>query len=144
MTNKIAVVRVRGKIKIKKELKDTLNMLRLYNKNYCVVLEPTPQLIGMIRKVKDFVTYGEIQDDVFNELIEKRGEEYKGREKDSKGKIDYSRKYYDINGKKYKKYFRLSPPRKGYGRKGTKKPFSRGGTLGNRGEKINDIIRRMI
>ncbi|MCK5138976.1 MAG: uL30 family ribosomal protein [Nanoarchaeota archaeon] len=141
---KIAVIRVRGSVRIKKEIIDTLNMLRLYNKNYCVVLNPTPQNIGMVNKVKDFVTYGEVEEGLFKELIGKRGEEYKGREKDSKGKIEYKRKYFEFDGKKYNKYFRLPPPRKGYERKGIKKPFSRGGALGNRREKINDLIRRMI
>lgn len=141
---KIAVIRVRGRINIRKQIKDTFDMLRLYNKNYCVVLESTPQNMGMINKVKDFVTCGEIEEGLFNELIAKRGEEYTGREKDSKGKIDYSRKYFEIDGRKYKKYFRLNPPKKGYGRKGTKKPFSKGGALGNRGDKINDLLKRMI
>lgn len=141
---KIAVIRVRGRINIRKQIKDTFDMIRLYNKNYCVVLESTPQNMGMINKVKDFVTCGEIEEGLFNELIAKRGEEYTGREKDSKGKIDYSRKYFEIDGRKYKKYFRLNPPKKGYGRKGTKKPFSKGGALGNRGDKINDLLKRMI
>lgn len=141
---KIAVIRVRGRINIRKQIKDTFDMLRLYNKNYCVVLESTPQNMGMINKVKDFVTCGEIEEGLFNELIAKRGEEYTGREKDSKGKIDYSRKYFEIDGRKYKKYFRLNPPKKGYGRKGTKKPFSKSGALGNRGDKINDLLKRMI
>ncbi len=144
MTNKIAIVRIRGGIKVKKVFRDTLDMLRLYNKNYCVVLESTPQIIGMINKIRDFVTYGEIQDELFKELIEKRGVEYTGREKDSKGKISYNRKYIEVDGKKYNKYFRLNSPRKGYGRKGTKKPFAKSGSLGDRGEKINDLIRRMI
>ena len=43
---------------------DVLNMLRLYNRNYCVVLNPTAQNIGMIKKVIDFITYGEIEEDI--------------------------------------------------------------------------------
>ncbi|MBD3164893.1 50S ribosomal protein L30 [Candidatus Woesearchaeota archaeon] len=144
MMTKIAVVRVRGNIKLKHEIKSALNMLRLYNKNYCAVLEKTPLNLGMIRKVNNFVTYGEIEDSFFNEIIEKKGEEYKGREKDVKGKISYGRRYLVHNNKKYKKYFRLSPPRKGYGRKGTKQHFTRGGALGYRGKKIHQLIKRML
>ena len=109
-----------------------------------VFLENTPQNAGMIRKVKDFVTYGEASDEMLKEVVSKRGAEYKVREQDSKGKIKYSRKYITVDGKKYKKYFRLMPPAKGYGRNGIKKPFSRGGALGNRKEKINDLLKRMI
>ena len=43
-----------------------------------------------------------------------------------------------------KKVLRLGPPRKGYGRKGIKKDFSIGGALGDRKEKINDLVRRML
>jgi len=133
MTNKIAVVRIRGKVNINQEVKDTLEMLRLYNKNFCVFIEPTAQSIGMIKKVKDFVTYGEADDELFNELVAKRGQEFKGDPNKKK-------KYYEIEGKKYCKYFRLHPPRGGL--KSTKKPFPRG-ALGNRKEKIADLIRRM-
>ena len=141
---KIAIVRIRGDINIKTEVKDTLSMLRLYDKNYCVVIESTKQNLGMLNKVRNFVTYGEIEDELFKELVEKRGQEYDGRTKDSKEKIDYGRRFMTIDGKKYKKFFRLSPPTKGYGRKGIKKPFSQSGALGNRKEKINDLLRRMI
>jgi large subunit ribosomal protein L30 len=144
MSKKIAVIQIRGVIKTVGTVKDTLTMLKLYNKNYCVVVEATPQNLGMIKKVKDFVTYGEVEDSVLNDLIAKRGEEYTGPETDTKGKIEYKRKYFESNGKKYKKYFRLCPPRKGYGRKGIKTPFTKGGALGYRGTKINDLIKRMI
>ncbi len=132
---KLAVIRVRGKINVRRGVSDTLDMLRLYNKNYCTVIESTPANIGMINKIKDFVTYGEIDDEMMKELVSKKGEEYTGIEKDSKGKIDYSRKYFEMDGKKYRKYFRLNPPKGGYGREGIKKPFSKAGALGNRKEK---------
>ena len=95
----------------------------------------------MLKKVKDFVTYGPIDDAVFNELINKRGQPYLGREKDSKGIIDYSRKFYNIDGKKYKKFFRLNPPVGGF--KTTKKSVARGGALGPRKD-IAELIKRMI
>jgi large subunit ribosomal protein L30 len=43
-----------------------------------------------------------------------------------------------------KKGSRLNPPKKGYGRKGVKLPFQLGGAYGERKEKINDLIMRMI
>lgn len=116
----IAVVRVRGSIGVMKEIKDTLNMLRLYNKNNCVVVPNTPAYLGMIKKVKDYVTWGEIDDKTLNLLKEKRKKDVE------------------------KKYFRLNPPRKGYGRKGIKCSFRIGGALGYRKEKINDLIKRML
>lgn len=141
--DKIAIIRVRGLIGIRARIKDTLNMLRLYRKNYCVVVENSPSYLGMIRKVKDYVTWGEIDDNTYKILVEKKGENYKGRETDKKGKIKY-RKFIEVNGKKIKPFFRLQPPRKGFGRKGIKVAFSKGGALGYWGEKINNLIKRML
>jgi len=82
----------------------------------------------MVKKAKDYITYGEIDDDVLKLLIEKRGQ--KSKDKDGKEVM--------------KKFFRLSPPRKGFERKGIKIGFNAGGALGYRGKKINDLIKRMI
>ena len=141
--SKIAIVKVRGSINLSGKVKDTLSLLRLYRKNYCVVVDDSPSYKGMIKKVKDYVTYGEIDDGTYKELLEKRSEEYKGREGDRKGKIKYKR-FILVDGKKIKPFFRLSPPRKGFGRKGIKVGFKAKGALGYRGEKINDLLKRMI
>jgi len=140
-TKKVAIIRIRGITGIEKGIKDTLNMLCLYHNNYCVVV--SDKLLGMIKKVKDYVTWGEIDDETYKLLVKKRGEEYKGRLTDSKKKINY-KKFIVINNKKYKKYFRLSPPRGGFERKGIKVPFTKGGALGYRKEKINDLIKKMV
>ena len=140
---KIAIVRVRGLTGIKHPIDDTLNKLRLYRKNYCVVVPKNSVYMGMVMKVKDYVTWGEVGEETYKTLLDERKEEYKERVSDSKGKINYA-KFLDIDGKKIKKFFRLNSPRKGYGRKGIKASFTDGGALGYRGDKINDIIMRMI
>ncbi len=137
----LAIIRIRGITGIKKGIKDTLNMLCLYHNNYCVVVNDN--LLGMIKKVKDYVTWGEIEDETYKLLVEKRGEEYKGRLTDTKKKISY-KKFIIVNNKKYKKYFRLNPPRGGFERKGIKVPFTKSGALGYRKEKINDLIKKMV
>ena len=141
--SKITVIRVRGSVKLNKKVKNTLNLLRLYRKNFCIVVDDNPSVKGMIKKVKDYVTYGEIDEATYKILIEKRGEEYKGREQDRKGKIKY-KKFILVNGKKLKPFFRLSPPKKGFGRKGIKVGFKAHGALGYRGNKINELLKRMI
>ena len=142
MTNKLAIILVRGLVNVTQSVKDTLAMLRLKRKNHCVVVENSALNKGMLMKVKDYVTYGEINEETFKQLVEKRGEEFKARESDSKNKYTY--KSLEFNGKKYKPYFRLNPPKKGFGRKGIKMPFKTGGGLGDREEKINDLIVRML
>ena len=139
----LAAIRLRGLNSINSRIEYTLQLLRLYKNNYCCVLQNNEIHSGMLRKVKDYITWGEIDDETFNLLVDKRGEEFKGRETDSKGKIKYN-EFMIINNKKIKKYFRLNAPRKGFGRKGIKHPFSNGGALGYRGESINELLKRMI
>jgi len=139
---KIAVVLVRGLADVTTSIKDTLLLLRLTRKNKCIVVADTKVARGMLKKVKDYVTWGTISEETFNELLLKRGQEYKGPLTDRKEK--YSYKTLDIRGKRYKPYFTLNPPRKGFGRKGIKIPFHVGGALGDRKEKMNDLIIRML
>lgn len=140
---KIAVVRVRGLTGVKHPIEETLNKLRLYRKNYCVVVQNNGNYIGMIKKAKDYVTWGEIDEGTYKSMIDKRKSEYKDRFSDNKGKINYG-KFLEMDGKKIKKFFRLNSPRKGYGKKGIKASFKNGGALDYRGDKINDLITRMI
>ena len=118
----MAAILVRGLINVKGDIKDTIQNLGMFRKNYCVLVENDPVYVGMLKKAKDFITYGEIDEETLKLLLEKRGQDYK----------------------KGKRFFRLAPPRKGFERKGIKKPFSVGGALGYRGSKINDLIRRMV
>ena len=114
--SKIAIVRVRGNIKVMKVFIDTMRMLNINRKNHCAVVESTPDIMGMIKKVKDFITWGEVSDAAL--------------------------KFLEI--RKKDRFYALQPPRGGYARKGTKMPFALGGALGYRGDKINDLLKRMI
>ena len=151
-----AVVRVRGNINVRPEIKDTLKMLRLNKVNHCSIIPETNEFKGMLRKVKDYVTWGEIDTDSLNQIITTRGKlvgdipiTEKYLKSNSKFKsisgfvseiIEGKAKLSDVKG--IKPVIRLHPPRKGY--EGIKRPFSLGGALGYRGEQINDLIRRMI
>jgi large subunit ribosomal protein L30 len=125
---KLAVIRIKGPVKIGDKMNDTLNMLKIYRKHACVVVEKTPAVLGMIKKVQNFVAWGEIDDSTLKELKAKRGE--KTKNKDGKEIM--------------KKFFRLSPPKGGFERKGIKVPFALGGAVGYRGDKINALIKRML
>ncbi len=123
---KIAVIRIRGPVRVKGEINDTMKMLRLHRKNVCSIYEKTPSISGMLIKAKDYITWGEINDETLKLLIEKRGE------KDPKDK------------NKLKPFFRLHPPKGGFEKAGIKKPFTVKGALGYRGDKINDLIKKML
>ena len=92
----------------------------------------------MIQKIKDYVTWGEVDEKVYNSLVEKKGEVYTRRLSDRQGKIKYNR-FIEVSGRKIKKYFRLNSPKKGFGRKGIKVSFVKGGGLGYRKDKINGV-----
>ena len=138
---KIAVILVRGLADRSRDILRTLELLSLRRKNQCVVLNNTPSNKGMVVKVKDFVTWGELSDETFHELVKRRGEILL-RVSDRNKKYNY--KTLSVNGKAYKTYFRLNPPQKGFGRNGLKVAYKAGGALGYRGEKINDLIKRML
>ena len=120
--NKIAVIRIKGMVGIKKDVAETLDRLRLRRKYACVVIEPTVENMGMLKKVRDFVAHGEINEATYKELVAKRGK------KDTEGNL--------------KPFFRLHPARGGME---TKKHFGvQKGVLGNNGEEINKLILRML
>jgi len=120
MSKKICLIRIKGKIGIEHGVKETLDRLRLRRKYSCVVIEPTKDQKGMIKKVSNFIAYGEITDENYEELKKKRGK------KDAEGKL--------------KPFFRLHPPRKGI----NSKLHFPAGVLGNNKEKINDLLARML
>ncbi|MFA6088976.1 MAG: uL30 family ribosomal protein [Candidatus Woesearchaeota archaeon] len=121
----VAVILIRSLCKVEQPVKDTLTKLRLSRKQHCVVYPVNPQIMGMVEKVRDLVTYGYIDDETHALLKEKRGE------KDPK------------NEKELKNLFRLNSPKGGYERKGIKLPYTAGGVLGFRDD-INKLIRKMI
>jgi len=118
---KIAIIRISGRVGIRKDIEETLDRLRIKRKYSCVVLEPTKENMGMIKKVKDFVAYGEIDDATYKKLVEKRGRKVHG---------------------KLKPFFRLHPARGGIE---SKKHFGVGkGVLGDNKNKINELMERML
>lgn len=140
-----AVVRIRGGVKTRKEIKDTMDMLRLTRVNHCVIVGKGPKIEGMIKKVKDFVTWGEINDKTLERLVTERGRmsgDKKPGEKEIKTALEAVKKKKSMKGVDgFKPVFRLSPPRGGY--EGIKSHYPKG-ALGYRGEKINELLERMM
>lgn len=158
MENKrIAVIRISGRTGLKKDIKDTLNMMRLYNKCTCTVLPNTSNITGMINKVKECTTWGEIDEETLNLLLTKRGKlarKKKLTDEYTKEKLkvpisDFTKKImkFELELKELpglKLFFKLSPPRGGFEKGGIKKQFAQGGVVGYRKDRINDLLKRMI
>jgi large subunit ribosomal protein L30 len=148
---KIAVILVRGLVSVDINIKKTLELLRLQQKHVCVVLDNTPENLGMAKKVKDYVTYGLIDETFYTTMLEKRSLVV-GK---SDVKIDaaaIAKEYFagevklrDFETKfTIKPFFRLHPPIGGFERGGIKKPFSMKGVLGDREDKISTLITKML
>lgn len=137
----ICIIRIRGDTKVDRDIRDTFDRLRLRRKYSCIVINPNKEQTGMIRKLEDFTAFGEIKKDVFEKLIDVRGQKInKSKKVDSKKVIEdleKGKKYEDLN---LKPFFRLHPPRGGIK---SKIHFPRG-VLGNNKEKINELVLRML
>lgn len=150
-----AVVRLRGGVKTRQDIRDTLEMLNLDRINHCVLIPDTPHYQGMIRKAKDYVAYGTINTETLALILKNRGK-LEGREALTEEYLKKNTKFKSIDelakaiceGKasvtdvpKLKPVFRLHPARKGL--RGTKRNFIEGGDLGNHGTEINFLINKM-
>ena len=154
---RIAVIRVRGSVGLNPNVKRTFELLRVYRKNYCIVVPNTSDYIGMIQKVKDFVTFGEIDKETFSKLLQIRGKLFGDKpltenylkEKTKLGFKEFVENFFDFKIElKFvpglKQFFRLHPPIGGFEREGIKKAYAEGGALGYRGKDISKLIERMI
>jgi large subunit ribosomal protein L30 len=138
------VIRIRGSINMKKDIKDTLAMLRLNRKMHCVLIKENDVMKGMLRKVRNWITWGEIDDDNLRLLIEKRGRKI-GEKKLLNQEVEEAFKKIKENQKtpeEIKPVFRLTPPSKGF-KESVKQHYPKG-ELGYRGKEINELLKRMI
>jgi len=151
-----AVVRVRGIVNIKPDIKKTMELLRLTRANHCVLLEENNVNKGMLQVIKDYATWGEINEKTVTTLLTKRGmisgdkpltDEYiktatsfPSIQAVSKAIVDKKLSYLEIP--EVKPLFRLHPPKKGF--EGIKRSFRNGGALGYRGKEMNQLLERML
>ncbi|MDD5181559.1 MAG: 50S ribosomal protein L30 [Candidatus Nanoarchaeia archaeon] len=152
-----AVIRLKGMIHVRKGVFKTMKMLRLNRKHHCILVPANSPNVGMITKIKNCVTWGEIDHETLALLLKKRGrmsgnqrftEEYlkqssgKTIEQVSKEIVELKLKIKDVPG--LKPVFRLRPPSHGFETKGMSAEFSMGGSFGYRGKEINELLKRMI
>ncbi|MDD4250727.1 MAG: uL30 family ribosomal protein [Candidatus ainarchaeum sp.] len=138
-----AIIRIRGQISISPKIKKTLSMLNLHTVNSMSIWPEDKKSLKMLKVVENHATFGTISEDMIKEVITKRGKAIEGK-LEIQNAIDgflSGKKMKEVN---LKNQFRLSPPRKGFDRKGIKKPFTLGGALGNRKDNINELIKKMI
>jgi large subunit ribosomal protein L30 len=86
-----------------------------------VIIENNKSNIGTLKKINDFITYGEIDEKVLSKLKEK-----KAPISESESKLVYA----------------LPNPVKGF--RAVKRGYNEGGDLGYRGKDINELMERII
>ena len=152
------VVRVRSNVGVERSIKETMHHLNLTKVNHAVLVPKKPELEGMLRKAKDYITWGEASSECISNLIKERGRLI-GDHPVTDGDVSTSTDFKSIDdfanaiasGKaevkdmsNLKRVFRLHPPRgtKGWG--GIKRSFTVGGALGPRGNEIETLVERML
>ena len=152
------VIRVRSDRGVTKKIRDTMAMLNLTRVNHAVLIPEISSYEGMLKKVKDYVTWGNVGPETIQNLLSHRGRMIGGKpltdsdvssgsnfsnitefsEAISSGEVTTK----ELDG--LKPVFRLHPPRGSKGWGGIKRSFSVGGALGYRGDDIKDLVMRMI
>jgi large subunit ribosomal protein L30 len=151
----LLVIRIRGGLNAPRRVEDTLRMLRVHRNNTATIIDDRPDYLGMLQRVKDWVTWGEARPETIKMLLEKRGRTIGGRPLDdgTLGELGFSsigelaeaiaegrtqfRKLEVV-----KPFFRLHPPKRGF-KKSIKRSYTDRGELGYRGEAINELAERM-
>jgi len=150
-------VRVRGTVNVTREVATTLSKLRLLRVNSSTLVRLTPSIEGMLKKAKDYLMWGRIDKNTLRLLLLKRGR-LPGNRRLSDENIAKFTRYKSLDElveavwmsdspsqalKPVKPVFRLTPPKGGF-KRSVKKPVKKGGILGDWGERINTILKRMI
>ncbi|MDP6906183.1 MAG: 50S ribosomal protein L30 [Candidatus Thalassarchaeaceae archaeon] len=152
------VIRARSDRTVERSIRETLSHLNLTRVNHAVLIPQNETYAGMLQKVKDFVTWGEVSSDAIASMIRDRGR-LVGNHPVTDGDVKNSTAYKNIDSfaaaiasgeattkdmETLKRVFRLHPPRGNKGWGGIKRHFTVGGALGFRGEAIEELAARMM
>ena len=70
------IIRIKGRIGLDRDIFETFNRLNLRKKYNCIVIDPTKVQEGMIKKLRNFVAFGDISEEMYKKLKEKKGEKF--------------------------------------------------------------------
>ncbi|MFX1513055.1 MAG: 50S ribosomal protein L30 [Promethearchaeota archaeon] len=155
---RLAAIRIRGRVNISHNIRNTFSLLRLHKPNHLVIIDDRPSYLGMLKKVSPaFIAWGELSPETLEHLLLKWGRlpgnkrltedyirentKFKSLQKFIEAFMAFKAEFSDIPN--FKPVFRLHPPRKGLGRRGKKRHVKEGGVLGYWGSDIENLISRM-
>ena len=149
------VVRMKGQIGVPYWVKTTLQLLKLEKKFRATIIPAKENTLGMLDKVKHYVSWQEIDATTTKELLDKKARKlgYKKVTEEDLTKIGYKNtqdlavsiaegKVSLSKLKPLKPWFALAPPRRGF-KRNTKKLFDEDGILGHNKE-LSSLIKNMM
>jgi large subunit ribosomal protein L30 len=143
----IIAIRISGLVEIPQKVNEALFRLRLRRKYTSTLLLPTKENLTLLKKLRNTIAYGIIDEKTLEHLISKRGQSI-DKKKLNAGTLateilnQEKKNKLNLAALGLKPFFRLHPPIGGID---TKVHFPiRKGVLGDNGEKINDLVRRML
>jgi large subunit ribosomal protein L30 len=138
------------------DVRTTLELLHLTRNCHITLVDNRASFLGMLKRVRNFVTWGEITQETLLLLLKERGrltgnktlsDDYAQRigykNLDELATAVYNQKVEFQRLPDIKPVFRAHPPKKGYKGK-IKKSYTGGGVTGYRGEAVNELIRKMV
>jgi len=152
------VIRARSDRGVERSIRETMGHLNLTRVNHAVIIPENATYAGMLQKVKDYVTWGQVSADSIASLLRERGRLIGDKPVDDAA-IAASTDHADIasfataiasgdatmkDAADLKRVFRLHPPRGSKGWGGLKRAYTVGGALGHRGAAIEDLAARMM
>jgi large subunit ribosomal protein L30 len=154
----LLAIRLKGSFGVPIDVERTLASLRLNRRFNAVLLENSANVIASLRKVKDYVTWGEAKPVDIAMLLRERGELLAGLPLTDKfahekfgvqsvdgiasALADGSISLKTLLKKGLRPVFRLRPPTGGFDAS-TKRPHGTRGELGHRGPEVTALVARM-
>jgi large subunit ribosomal protein L30 len=149
------VVRIKGQVDVPHWAKTTLKLLKLEKKFRATIIPAQENTLGMLNKVKHYVSWQEAEVSMAMELLDKKGRKsgYKKITEEDIKKIGFKNieelatslaegKTTMTKLKPLKPWFALAPPRHGF-KKSTKKLYTQKGILGPNKD-LGNLVRNMI
>jgi large subunit ribosomal protein L30 len=155
MVNAYLVVRIKGQADVPYWASTTMTLLKLDKKYRATILPAKENTLGMLNKVKHYISWIELDAELAKEILDKKARKsgYKKITPEDLKEIGFNSidelatalaegKATLSKLKPLKPWFALSPPRHGF-KRSTKKLYGQKGILGHNKELIT-IVRRMM
>ena len=155
MAKAYLVVRIKGQADVPHWATTTLKLLKLEKKYRATILPAKENTLGMLNKVKHYVSWQEIDSALAKELLDKKGRKsgYKKISDADLNETDYKTIDELANAlaegktsltklKPLKPWFALAPPRHGF-KRSTKRMYGQKGILGQNKE-LETLVRNMM